>query len=281
MSPTRGAVTGFLVSALASLGVLGVYIHGGQPQLEGLLLGVALGGISVGLIFWAKRLMPHGPDTQQRDVTPPQVAARGEAEDSFEEGAEHIGRRRFLTRILGLALAAFAAAAVDPIRSLGGSPGNALFHTSWRSGSKAVTEDGRPVLASDLPVDGVVTVFPEGAAGDAESQTILIHLPPGDYRPLPGREDWAPGGIVGFSKICTHAGCPVGLYRTDSKELFCPCHQSVFEVLDAARPSEGPAVLPLPQLPLSVDADGYLVATGDFPEPVGPGFWNRNRQRHG
>ncbi|GAC1368068.1 MAG: hypothetical protein NVSMB32_13120 [Actinomycetota bacterium] len=281
MSPTRGAVIGFLTSALASLGVLAVYVQGGQPQLEGLLLGVALGGISVGLVFWAKRLMPQGPATQARDVTPTQVALRPEAEESFEEGAEHIGRRRFLTRILGLALAAFVAAAVDPIRSLGGAPGNALFRTSWRPGSRAVTEEGSLVRADDLAVDGVVTVFPEGAAGEAQSQTLLIRLPPGAYRPLPGREGWAPDNIVGFSKICTHAGCPVGLYRADSKELFCPCHQSVFEVLDAAKPSQGPAVLPLPQLPLSVDREGYVVATGDFPEPVGPGFWNRNRKAHG
>jgi ubiquinol-cytochrome c reductase iron-sulfur subunit len=279
MSPTRGAVISFLASALASVGLLAVYIRGGQPQLEGALLGVALGGISVGLIYWAKRLMPHGPDTQARDVTPPQVSAREEAEESFEEGAEGIGRRRFLTRMLGLAIAAFAVAVVDPIRSLGEAPGNSLFHTAWRPGSRAVTEQGTLVRASDLPVDGVLTVFPEGAINDAESQTLLIHLPPGDYRPLPGRETWAPDNVVAFSKVCTHAGCPVGLYRADSKELFCPCHQSVFEVLDGAKPSEGPAVMPLPQLPLSVDDQGFLVAQSDFTVPVGPGFWNRNRKR--
>ena len=279
MSPTRGAVISFLASAVASLSLLVVYIRGGQPQLEGSLLAVALGGISVGLVYWAKRLMPQGPDTQARDVTPPQVSAREEAEESFEEGAERIGRRRFLTRMLGIAMAAFAVAVVDPIRSLGEAPGSSLFHTSWRPGSRAVNDSGTPVRAIDLPVNGVVTVFPEGAVGDAESQTLLIHLPAGDYRPLPGRETWAPDNIVGFSKICTHAGCPVGLYRADSKELFCPCHQSVFEVLDGAKPSEGPAVMPLPQLPLAVDSQGFVVAQRDFTVPVGPGFWNRNRKR--
>jgi len=255
-----------------------VYVQGGEPQLEGALLAVALGGVSVGLILWAKRLMPHGPDTQPRAVTPPQAADRREAEEAFEEGAERIGRRRFLGRMLAVAIGAFGVAAVIPIRSLGGRPDGLLSHTSWRRGLRAVTDDGKPVLAADVPVNAVLTVYPEGAVGSADSQTLLIHLPPGDYRPLPGRADWAPGGIVGFSKVCTHAGCPVGLYRADSQELYCPCHQSIFEVLEACRPSEGPATRPLPQLPLALDADGYVTAQGDFPEPIGPGFWTRERR---
>jgi ubiquinol-cytochrome c reductase iron-sulfur subunit len=80
---------------------------------------------------------------------------------------------------------------------------------------------------------------------------------------------------VAFSKVCTHAGCPVGLYQPSSHELFCPCHQSAFNVLDAAAPTAGPATRPLPQLPLAVDENGFLIASGDYPEPVGPGFWSR------
>jgi ubiquinol-cytochrome c reductase iron-sulfur subunit len=279
MGGVRLAALAFVLSALASLGLAVVYVLGGQPQLEGVLLGVGLGGLAVGLIAWAKHLMPTGPFVQPRKVTLGQATDLEEVEEEMEESAATIGRRRFLGRLLAVSLGAFGVAAVFPIRSLGTRPGRALFHTSWRKGSRAVTEAGQPIRPADLPVDGVLTVFPEGAVGTEDSQTLLIRLPAGDYRPLPGREGWAPGDVVGFSKICTHAGCPVGLYRADSKELYCPCHQSVFEVLDGAKPAAGPATMPLPQLPLDVDAEGYLVAQSDYTEPVGPGFWNRGTAR--
>jgi ubiquinol-cytochrome c reductase iron-sulfur subunit len=275
MGSARLAALAFVLSALASLGLAVVYVTGGQAQLEGVLLGVGLGGLGVGLIAWAKHLMPTGPFVQARKVTLRQAGELAEVEEDLDESAATIGRRRFLGRLLAVSLGAFGVAAVFPIRSLGTSPGRALFHTSWRKGSRAVTDAGQPIRPDDLPVDGVLTVFPEGAVGTEDSQTLLIRLPAGDYRPLAGREGWAPGDVVGFSKICTHAGCPVGLYRADSKELYCPCHQSVFEVLDGAKPAAGPATMPLPQLPLDVDAEGYLVARSDYTEPVGPGFWNR------
>lgn len=279
MGGVRLAALAFVLSALASLGLAVVYVLGGQPQLEGVLLGVGLGGLAVGLIAWAKHLMPTGPFVQPRKMTLGQAGDLKEVEEEMEESAATIGRRRFLGRLLAVSLGAFGIAAVFPIRSLGTRPGRALFHTSWRKGSRAVTGAGQPIRPADLPVDGVLTVFPEGAVGTEDSQTLLIRLPAGDYRPLPGREGWAPGDVVGFSKICTHAGCPVGLYRADSKELYCPCHQSVFEVLEGAKPAAGPATMPLPQLPLDVDAEGYLVARSDYTEPVGPGFWNRGTPR--
>jgi len=279
MGGVRLAALAFVLSALASLGLAVVYVLGGQPQLEGVLLGVGLGGLAVGLIAWAKHLMPTGPFVQARKVTLGRGAELEKVEGEMEKSAATIGRRRFLGRLLAVSLGAFGVAAVFPIRSLGTRPGRALFHTSWRKGSRAVTEAGQPIRPADLPVDGVLTVFPEGAVGTEDSQTLLIRLPAGDYRPLPGREGWAPDDVVGFSKICTHAGCPVGLYRADSKELYCPCHQSVFEVLEGAKPAAGPATMPLPQLPLDVDAEGYLVARSDYTEPVGPGFWNRGTAR--
>jgi ubiquinol-cytochrome c reductase iron-sulfur subunit len=126
----------------------------------------------------------------------------------------------------------------------------------------------------DLTVDTVLTVFPEGHTDAADSQTLLIKTAAGTFHPKPGRESWSPEDIVAFSKICTHAGCPVGLFQASTNQLFCPCHQSVFFVPDGAVPTKGPATKPLPQLPLSIDADGFLVAQGDYPEPVGPEFWN-------
>jgi ubiquinol-cytochrome c reductase iron-sulfur subunit len=130
------------------------------------------------------------------------------------------------------------------------------------------------VTAGDLRVGGVLTVFPEGHPQAADSQAILIRMEPGQLVVQPGREAWSPDGYVAYSKVCTHAGCPVGLYEQATGQLFCPCHQSVFDAKDGARPTAGPATRPLPQLPLAIDPQGFLTAGGEFPEPVGPGFWN-------
>jgi ubiquinol-cytochrome c reductase iron-sulfur subunit len=136
-----------------------------------------------------------------------------------------------------------------------------------------VTADGRPVLAADVPLEGLVTVFPEGDPGSADGQAVLVHVASGLLQPHLGREGWTPQDFIAYSKICTHAGCPVGLYQAQTHQLLCPCHQSAFDVLHAAKPVFGPAAAALPQLPLSIDADGYLVADGDFSDPVGPSFW--------
>jgi ubiquinol-cytochrome c reductase iron-sulfur subunit len=138
---------------------------------------------------------------------------------------------------------------------------------------RAVREDGSFVRVADVPVNGILTIFPEGHTEDGDAPAVLIHLPAGAYHAPEDRRDWAPEGFVAFSKLCTHAGCPVGLYQAPSKQLYCPCHQSVFNVVEGARPVSGPATRPLPQLPLEIDGEGFLVARGDFSEPVGPGYW--------
>lgn len=272
----RGIATSFVVSALASIAVTIVYALGGQVQLEGALLAVSLGGLSLGLILWAKEMMPGGHYVQERERSLAQPSEQAEVTDTFIEGEEDIGRRGFLTKMLGAALGALGLAALFPVRSLGSRPGRALFITEWEAGARLVTLDGTPVRPDDLAVGGVLTVFPEGYTEPADSQTLLIRLEPDEYEPLPGREGWAPIGLVAYSKICTHAGCPVGLYQASNHELLCPCHQSVFDVLDGARPLSGPAERALPQLPLAVNEEGYLIAQSDYTEPVGPGFWGRN-----
>ncbi|MGH2788338.1 MAG: Rieske 2Fe-2S domain-containing protein [Actinomycetota bacterium] len=272
----RGIAASFAVSALASVAVAIVYAFGGQVQLEGALLGVALGGLAVGLIQWAKEMMPGGHYVQERERSLGQPSAQVEVEDSFVEGEEGIERRSFLTKMLGVALGALGLAALFPIRSLGSRPGRSLFVTEWEEGSRLVTLDGTPVRPDDLAVGGVLTVFPDRFTQPADAQTLLIRLDSDEYEPVPGREGWAPEGFVAFSKICTHAGCPVGLYQPTNHELLCPCHQSVFNVLEGARPLSGPAERALPQLPLAIDEEGYLIAQGDYQEPVGPGFWGAN-----
>jgi ubiquinol-cytochrome c reductase iron-sulfur subunit len=141
-----------------------------------------------------------------------------------------------------------------------------------------VDADGKPIRAAAVNPDAVVTVFPEADVGDEFAQALLIGLQPGrSFTVVPGREGWAPGNLCAFSKICTHAGCPVGLYERQAGELLCPCHQSTFAVYDACEPVFGPASTPLPQLPLGVDDEGYVVAMGDFSSPPGPAFWDQRK----
>jgi ubiquinol-cytochrome c reductase iron-sulfur subunit len=222
--------------------------------------------------------MPNEPSVETREVLLGEPEEREEAEASFVAGAEEIGRRKFLGGLLGAAVAALGAAFLFPIRSFGKAPGSSLYTTSWRKGLRAVTPDGTPVVAATLTDNEVLTIFPEGHLDAADSVAVLIKMPLGSFRPQPGRDSWSPENIVAFSKVCTHAGCPVGLFQAASAELLCPCHQSVFLVTEAAKPISGPATRPLPQLPLTVDADGYVVAQSDFPSPIGPGFWHVGKQ---
>ena len=264
-----------MVSPVAALALAVVYWRGGQPQAEGALLAVALGGLAYGIITWAHVGMPAGSVVGEREGLSSAVSDRRAFAEDLDAGTEQIGRRGLLGRMLGAALGALGLAALFPIRSLGPAPGDSLRRTAWRRGSRLVTGDGRPINVSELEAGGVVTVFPEGHAGRADSQTLLVRVAPGELRPRPGRDDWAPEGYVAYSKICTHAGCPVGLYQARFHLLLCPCHQSTFDVLDGARPIFGPATRSLPQLALEIDSAGFLRARGDYDEPVGPGYWGR------
>ena len=278
--PTGAAIAfGFGLSAVASLGLTVTYWLGGHPQVEGALLALALGGLAAGVVSWAKAFLPGGNFVEGRERHAAPALEQDALALELEEGAELLGRRRVIVRIFGAAVGALGLAAIFPIRSLGPSPGTSLLRTSWRKGLRAVTEEGRLVRASDLAVGGVLTVYPEGAAGAADSQTLLLRMDPAHVVAAPGRESWSPEGLCAYSKICTHAGCPVGLYEKDARLLFCPCHQSAFDASRAAVPTAGPATRPLPQLPLSVDSEGFVVAQGDFPEPVGPAFWSIDRGR--
>ena len=271
----RAAAVAFVVAIAAALALFVVYVRGGSPQAEGALLALALGGVGAGLLIWATRLMPHIRDeTQPRSTTAPATGAEREAAaETMEAGVEEIRRRRFLSRLLLGAAGALALAALIPIRSLGRSPGDSLLRTKWTPGARLVAADGTAVTSSTLEVGSFTTVFPEGFEGSADSQAVLIRVEPGQLQLPPDRLAGAPEGLVAYSKICTHAGCPLGLYLAATHELRCPCHQSTFDVLDGARPVYGPAPKPLPQLPIEIDADGGLRATGDFTDPVGPSFW--------
>ncbi|HVL27840.1 MAG TPA: Rieske 2Fe-2S domain-containing protein [Acidimicrobiales bacterium] len=273
--PAERRIAALLVaSTLSALGLAAVYVGGGQPQAEGALLAVALGGIGVALVLWARGLSTEGAVVGSRGKLGGDPEDGAAVEERVEEVADEPGRRAVL-RLFWAAGGALALAAVFPIRSLGPAPGRDLLTTRWHTGARLVDEEGRLVRVDTLTVGGTLTAFPENAERAGDSSVVLIRVQDGRLTPRPGRESWSPRGYVAYSKICPHVGCPVGLYQADTHELLCPCHQSTFDVLDGARPRFGPATRSLPQLPLAVDREGYLIAQADFDEPVGPGFWNR------
>jgi quinol---cytochrome c reductase iron-sulfur subunit len=269
----RAVVVSFAAAVAAAIGLMVVYWTGGQAQLEGSLLAVALGGMGIGLILWANGLL-GGQHTERREplVATPEDDAALRA-DLERGGVLH--RRTVLRRALLAAAGSVGLAFLFPLRSLGPRPGRTLLRTRWASGVRVVTIDGQPVRADAVPTGGLLTVFPEGDAGSADGQAVLVRVEPGLLRLPADRAGWTVDGIVAYSKVCTHAGCPVGLYEADRHELLCPCHQSAFTVLDGAEPVSGPAAWPLPQLPLTVDDEGVLRAEGDFSAPVSPGWWKQ------
>ncbi|MDQ4070412.1 MAG: Rieske 2Fe-2S domain-containing protein [Actinomycetota bacterium] len=248
------------VAALAAGGLVATWWSGGRPQLEATLAAVCLGALCFGLLSWARRRAPAELDAEPRQPSLPEMS---------------VERRRFLTRVLAGVAAAAGLASVFPFVSELRHTGRDLGRTAWREGRRVVTQDGRGVRAGDLGVGGLLTVYPEGRTDDADSQVVLIRLEPGQIVASPGRDEWTPEDHVAYSKLCTHMGCPVGLYQQRTHVLLCPCHQAAFDVLRGARPLIGPATRPLPQLPLVLDGRGYLRAAGDFSDDVGPGHWNR------
>lgn len=267
----RLVAASFTVTMISGIALLGVYGAGGQTQVEGMLLAVCLASLGLGIVVWAQELM-HTPIVIEERHPPRSTASAGLDEVLDEEAG--FTRRRLLVGMLLGALGGLAAALAVPVLSLGPAPGRELYTTSWTRGRRLVDIDGLVVNARNLEIGGVTTVFPEGHAGSADAQTLLIRVPPDALRLAPERLAGAPAGYVAYSKVCTHAGCPVGLYRASEQQLVCPCHQSTFDVLDGARPVGGPAARALPQLPIALAADGTFTALGDFPEPVGPAFWN-------
>ena len=275
MKGTRLITVALVASMGASLGLVVLYARGGDAQLEGVLLGLALGGLGLALIVWARDLLDEPEQTEEREPPGSPADERRRVEAALEP--EQFTRRKLLVRLLAGAAATLGAALAVPALSLGPRPGQDLFRTRWTKGARLVDVDGNALRPGDLPLSGVTTVFPDGHVDEPDSQTLLLRVEETSLDLPDGRADWAPEGCVAYSKICTHAGCPVGLYRAEAGELLCPCHQSTFDVYTGATPVFGPAARALPQLPLEVDDDGYLVARGDFSDPVGPSFWNLER----
>ncbi|MGD0320695.1 MAG: Rieske 2Fe-2S domain-containing protein [Acidimicrobiales bacterium] len=274
-------VIGFflLIGLLGFAAYGGVYFVGGQTQLEGVFAGVGLFAFGFGLSAWGKYLLPRGPFSEERHVLASSEKERQAMTAAVVDRATLTFRRRgFLGGLLGAGAGVMGIVLAFPvIRSLApNQPGRALDVTDWKARSRLVDSGGRPLHASDLEVGGALTVFPEGFAGSSVDQTMLVRPSDKDIVTKPGRETWGPRGYLAYSKMCTHAGCPVGLYQEVTQQLLCPCHQSLFNVLDGAEPVFGPAPRPLPQLPLMIDSAGWLRAQSGYHEPIGPGFWERS-----
>jgi ubiquinol-cytochrome c reductase iron-sulfur subunit len=265
------------IAAASAAAALVAYWAGAGTQALGGFAALALLAGGVGLSGWARTAMPDEPATGPREPLASSPEDREAFVTTFRRGEESIGRRRILQGSLWALTAGLVATGLSLFRSLGPSPLPALRRTSWRRGLRLVTTDGVPIQAEDLRAGGVLTVYPEGHVGEPDSQTLLIRVLPNELELEPERLAQTHEGIVAYSKVCTHAACPVGLYQEEQKLLLCPCHQSTFDVVRGAEPTSGPATRALPQLPIAADGEGYLVAQGDFPTPVGPGFWSLPR----
>lgn len=302
----RQVTTMFGLSILATLGFLVAYFAV-SPDLRGsilligemnlyhailgLCLAVSLLGIGFGAVHWAKTLMPDTEIVEERHLQASDQAARDEAAGILSDGyrSAQLHRRPMLLLTAGGALSLFALPlALQVAGGLGPLPGDALSKTVWKPGMKLLIDpSGAPIRAADVTQGSVIHVMPEGYVdtGDghadaqaimtakANSSVLLVKLNPEDIKSQKQR-DWGVDGIVAYSKICTHVGCPVALYERQTHHLLCPCHQSTFDMTNDCEVIFGPAKRPLPQLPIKVE-DGYLVAADGFAEPVGPSYWER------
>ena len=220
---------------------------------------------------------------------------RDEALEAFNTGVTEsgIGRRPLIRNSLIGAMAALGLPAVIFLRDLGPLPGNKLAHTVWKKNMRVVQDvTGVPIKPADMEIGQLVNTEPgvfykDGPDGEplyhgtellqakTKAATILVRMHPDDITPSRGRADWGVDGILCYSKICTHVGCPISLWEQQTHHLLCPCHQSTFDLADNGKVIFGPAARSLPQLPITVDSAGYLVAQSDFTEPVGPSYWER------
>ncbi len=258
------------VSGGASVMFVVAYWQSWSLAWLGGFLALALLTLGTGFVVMAHRLLPGGTYVEQRPLMPSSEEERRAFFEDFSRGGV-VSRRRVLWIAFTGAVGAFGAAAVAGARSLGPRPDARLRHTPWGPGVRVVNHRGDPVRVDEIPVGGLVTIFPEGHVQSADGQAVLVRV--ADDVARHARTAPSAGSLYAYSKVCTHMGCPVGQYLAQTHELMCPCHQTIFAVLDGGKPTFGPAGRALPQLPLRIADDGTLVARGDFPAPVGPTYW--------
>jgi len=295
----RWIVTLFWVAVVGSVGAVAAYValplvpgDLGSVRISNMLFGLAgalaLLAIGVGLVHWAKALMGGHEIVEERHETRGTDDTRAAAVEIFKTANEESGftRRKLLTGSLITGAVVSAAPAVVVLRGLApeADPLPLLANTMWDKGVRlTIDPSGRPIKASDVTLGSSFHVIPEGLHESehpleekAKAVVLLMRLKPEQLSGYSERgKSWSYDGIVAYSKICTHVGCPVALYEQQTHHLLCPCHQSQFDITREAAVIFGPAKRPLPQLPITVNDEGYLVAQSDFTEPVGPSYWER------
>jgi ubiquinol-cytochrome c reductase iron-sulfur subunit len=268
-----------LLCALAAAGFVVAYAFDASIQVLGAALSVSLALLAAALIVTAKRLVVA--EELEEEYSEPHPEEVEEVAQVVRESDSRLTRKRLLAAAAGAAGVSLSAALVTPAASLGplfdSSP---LYRTPWRRGRRLVDDKGAPLTADAISTETFYTAFAEGASkDDLGSPLVVVRLEPGALDLPAGREDWAPEGILAFSKICTHAGCAVSLYRKPTfpatqprPALVCPCHYSTFDPATGASVLFGPAGRPLPQLPLMIGDGRELQAAGNYSGPVGPGW---------
>ncbi len=269
--------------------------YGASNLFLGLTLGLALLFIGIGAIQWSRKLMNDHEVVEMRHPIRSSDEDRAAAVEALNAGIEDSGiaRRPLIRNSLLGAMGALALPAVVSLRDLGPAPGDVLLHTVWEEGMRVVNDvAGSPIKPEWVQIGQLINAQPEifynGEPYGRETieghellvekgkaAIIVVRMEPDDITPSEGRENWGVDGILAYSKICTHVGCPISLWEQQTHHLLCPCHQSTFDLADNGKVIFGPAARALPQLPLAVDSEGYLIATSDFTEPVGPSFWER------
>lgn len=241
--------------------------RGSSVTVQGTLLALALLALTVAVRRYFAGRFPATTLAEPRNPSGERAGGPIAPAELADVGA--VPHRPLARRSLLGAAVVLGAALLGPVAALGPRPRRLDRSTRWRAGVRLVDTLGEPIAAAEVPVGGVSTVWPEGAEHNELSAGILVVLerPP---QPPTVRAWVVSERLVVYSKVCTHMGCPVGLFQGRTNTLFCPCHQASFDAARGAQRIFGPVPRPLPQLPLGVDADGYLVALGDFREPVGP-----------
>jgi ubiquinol-cytochrome c reductase iron-sulfur subunit len=248
-----------------------------QTQWLGLAIGSAFALLALACTVIAHRLVV----TEEISEPYPEESedAQAEVEQIVEESGSRFTRKRLVTVAGAGALGTLGAALLAPAASLGPVLHTGeLYRTPWRRGRRLVDQGGRALTADAIEEGTFYTAYPEGADRELIGAPIVVVRLPLDE--IHDRKDWAPRGIVAYSKICTHAGCAVALYRKPTfaaveprPALVCPCHYSTFDPAAGGAVLFGPAGRPLPQLPLVIDRVGHLRAAGTFSGPVGPAWW--------
>jgi ubiquinol-cytochrome c reductase iron-sulfur subunit len=290
----------FIIAFLAGCGFIAAYVglevHSVDATLRsnlalGTSLSVVLLGLGFGSIIYVRHVMPDVEIEEERHPMQSTPEARQAFQEYAVEGgrASQLGKQPLVRRTLMLAGLPLVAAPVVLLRDLGPLPGTSLRHTVWSPGRRLlVYGTNSPVTPADFEPGSMITIVPEGYQDDADAlakaAVIAIKFAPGQLQ-IPQRivggvlvstQNWAvDNSLVAYSKICTHVGCPVALYEQTTHHILCPCHQSTFDAATGATVIFGPAPRPLPQLPMTTNSDGYLVASSDFTQPVGPSFWER------